>query len=228
MGQHKHRVIEKNGQVGVCRFCGPVTLLPRAGRMVCPNAVAGYRARSREVYVPAPKPAPQPAGTRACGHCGADISAKHPDARYCSKAHQKYASARRRRAASAPEREALAAEARAVREGVTEAHVEALRLRPCEECGKPVGHTRHLAPVYCCSLCRERVRDRDFARQYGSQHYHRHRKDSCERCGFVPEVREQLAVHHADENRKNNDPSNLMTLCHNCHALIHARLRRAA
>ena len=30
-----------------------------------------------------------------------------------------------------------------------------------------------------------------------------------------------LAVHHRDENRKNNDVKNLMWLCHNCHFLIH-------
>lgn len=30
-----------------------------------------------------------------------------------------------------------------------------------------------------------------------------------------------LAVHHKDRNRKNNDFSNLMWLCHNCHYLEH-------
>lgn len=30
-----------------------------------------------------------------------------------------------------------------------------------------------------------------------------------------------LAVHHVDHNRKNNRIKNLITLCHNCHFLVH-------
>lgn len=30
-----------------------------------------------------------------------------------------------------------------------------------------------------------------------------------------------LAVHHRDKNRKNNRPTNLVWLCHNCHFLVH-------
>lgn len=30
-----------------------------------------------------------------------------------------------------------------------------------------------------------------------------------------------MAVHHIDQNRKNNDVSNLAWLCHNCHHLVH-------
>lgn len=30
-----------------------------------------------------------------------------------------------------------------------------------------------------------------------------------------------LAVHHKDRNRQNNNPSNLIWLCHNCHHLVH-------
>jgi hypothetical protein len=43
--------------------------------------------------------------------------------------------------------------------------------------------------------------------------------DVCERCGFVPEHPCQLDVHHRDGNHQNNDPSNLETLCANCHRL---------
>ena len=41
----------------------------------------------------------------------------------------------------------------------------------------------------------------------------------CKRCGN-DDVR-ILAVHHIDQNRKNNDINNLTWLCHNCHFLIH-------
>ena len=30
-----------------------------------------------------------------------------------------------------------------------------------------------------------------------------------------------LAVHHRDRNRQNNNPANLLWLCHNCHHLVH-------
>ena len=46
-----------------------------------------------------------------------------------------------------------------------------------------------------------------------------HRKDYCERCGFLPENSCQLTVDHIDGNRYNNQISNYQTLCHNCHAL---------
>lgn len=45
------------------------------------------------------------------------------------------------------------------------------------------------------------------------------KKDSCERCGFIPEHTSQLDVDHIDGNNQNNDPKNLQTLCANCHRL---------
>jgi 5-methylcytosine-specific restriction endonuclease McrA len=38
-------------------------------------------------------------------------------------------------------------------------------------------------------------------------------------CGFIPVDRIQLDVDHKDGNRANNDPSNVWTLCANCHRL---------
>ena len=49
--------------------------------------------------------------------------------------------------------------------------------------------------------------------------YSKYKKDKCENCGFVPEWMGQLDVDHIDGNRNNNDESNLMTLCANCHRL---------
>lgn len=45
----------------------------------------------------------------------------------------------------------------------------------------------------------------------------KHRKDACEKCGAT----ERLHVHHRDENWRNNDPLNLMTLCPSCHLKLH-------
>jgi 5-methylcytosine-specific restriction endonuclease McrA len=50
----------------------------------------------------------------------------------------------------------------------------------------------------------------------------RYLKIACESCGFVPEQERQLEIHHIDQDRLNNDPANLQTLCSNCHSLIHA------
>lgn len=41
----------------------------------------------------------------------------------------------------------------------------------------------------------------------------------CQECNFVPEVSAQLEIDHIDGDRDNNAPSNLKTLCCNCHAL---------
>lgn len=47
------------------------------------------------------------------------------------------------------------------------------------------------------------------------------KKDYCESptCKSVVEHPCQLDVDHVDGDKKNNDPSNLMTLCANCHRL---------
>lgn len=47
--------------------------------------------------------------------------------------------------------------------------------------------------------------------------YRKQLKDACERCG----ANENLLVHHRDENRRNNDPMNLETLCKRCHQIEH-------
>ena len=59
--------------------------------------------------------------------------------------------------------------------------------------------------------------------------YHHHRKDYCENaigkykgwlpvpCSITKMFPMFLSVDHLDGDHKNNDPDNLMTLCHNCH-----------
>ena len=46
-----------------------------------------------------------------------------------------------------------------------------------------------------------------------------HKKNQCEHCGFKPVHISQLDVDHIDGDRWNNDPTNLQTLCANCHRL---------
>ena len=64
--------------------------------------------------------------------------------------------------------------------------------------------------IFCSRKCKEDNR------RYP---YKKYKKDSCEKCGFIAEHRAQLDVDHIDGNHQNNDPSNLQTLCANCHRL---------
>ena len=45
------------------------------------------------------------------------------------------------------------------------------------------------------------------------------KKEFCEKCGFIPEHPMQMDIDHIDGNHKNDDMSNLQTLCANCHRL---------
>ena len=53
----------------------------------------------------------------------------------------------------------------------------------------------------------------------GIQTYRRAKKDKCEWCGST----KNLIVHHADENRYNNNLDNLVTLCRACHQKFHTK-----
>lgn len=45
------------------------------------------------------------------------------------------------------------------------------------------------------------------------------KKDFCESCGFVAQHKVQLDIDHINGDHSNNDPSNLQTICANCHRL---------
>jgi ribosomal protein L37AE/L43A len=45
-----------------------------------------------------------------------------------------------------------------------------------------------------------------------------HQKTECEHCGSVGP---RLGLHHKDEDRTNNSPENLLTLCPKCHTALH-------
>jgi 5-methylcytosine-specific restriction endonuclease McrA len=51
------------------------------------------------------------------------------------------------------------------------------------------------------------------------QLYRQHKKRYCEECDFQSIHSCQLDVDHIDGNHKNDEPSNLRTLCANCHRL---------
>ena len=80
-------------------------------------------------------------------------------------------------------------------------------LCPCGNKQHNIGRNKHGQTVYAriCKVCKKDARNK--------------KKDHCERCGFIPEDKIQLDVDHIDADGSNNDPSNLQTLCANCHRL---------
>lgn len=75
-----------------------------------------------------------------------------------------------------------------------------------------------------CSPCDKKLYDvkRNERISLTKRKYRRGMNIVCERCGFVPEHTCQLDVHHIDRNHSNDAPSNLQTLCANCHRLEHS------
>ena len=54
--------------------------------------------------------------------------------------------------------------------------------------------------------------------------YERFKKDKCERCGqfmLKHNSKGELCVHHQNRNRLDDNPTNLITLCRECHAKEH-------
>lgn len=94
----------------------------------------------------------------------------------------------------------------------------------CQYCHKIFDVPQHrLETVKACSrLCQNRLlanASKCRSRPLGIMTYRRVKKEQCERCASA----KYLIVHHKDENRYNNDPSNLETLCKKCHQSHHTK-----
>jgi hypothetical protein len=106
----------------------------------------------------------------------------------------------------------------------------------CQSCGKKIYKSlkdqsrSKSGNFFCNKSCQAHWRNRLFS---GSRHNnwkngeHSYReslkraniKQQCVKCRTSDD--RILAVHHKDKNRQNNDLSNLIWLCHNCHFLVH-------
>lgn len=91
-------------------------------------------------------------------------------------------------------------------------------MKLCIRCGEnPTGRGRSGRELLVCDICR--VANRRGRLGVDMEFRRRHKKTSCEHCGFIAINPCQLDVDHIDGNRDNNDPSNFRTLCANCHRL---------
>lgn len=72
---------------------------------------------------------------------------------------------------------------------------------------------------FCCERCKQSWRYKTKGAVRPKDVYRKHKKATCEMCGFVPIHACQLDVDHIDGNRHNHELSNLQTLCANCHRI---------
>lgn len=96
--------------------------------------------------------------------------------------------------------------------------------RICNHCGTILTRRRFngrledrgvfLRRVYCDRSCMAAAFLTD---DPSSTYMARFLKESCETCGAT----RRLGVHHLDEDRTNNSPANLQTLCPACHTRLH-------
>ena len=86
--------------------------------------------------------------------------------------------------------------------------------RKCKENSKRIKGSRYA--VWRSNWQKEQRR---LGKPVGRKTYTKFKGDVCEFCGFIPVNKVQLDVDHIDGDHSNNDPSNLQTLCANCHRL---------
>ena len=104
------------------------------------------------------------------------------------------------------------------------------QVRGLCSCGRPqmkgpstrLGFIRYIS---ICSGCAKKKYKKPITPRI--RPYRKHKKKYCNRCGFIAVHPCQLDVHHIDHNHDNNTPSNLETLCANCHRLEHAPKEKA-
>jgi hypothetical protein len=63
-----------------------------------------------------------------------------------------------------------------------------------------------------CSTCAKAA----YNKKYG---FLLHKRNKCEKCGFIPEDKCQLDIVYKDGNVKNKEKSNMKTFCANCNRL---------
>lgn len=101
----------------------------------------------------------------------------------------------------------------------------------CEFCSKELMRKRYgkrledmgsfLRRRFCNHSCSESKKDGLTNHGY-SWRARKSLKQNCEACGAT----KHLHAHHIDQNKKNNHPTNIQTLCKHCHNFWHSTQRR--
>ena len=97
------------------------------------------------------------------------------------------------------------------------------RAAVCSKCGPVKVRNKPSNKLWRCSKAINEIEAR--YKKKKKQVYRKHLKKECERCGFKPEHRCQLDIHHLDGDHSNNVQGNLQTLCANCHRYVEEILR---
>ncbi len=102
--------------------------------------------------------------------------------------------------------------------------------KPCAVCGQTMFRKRYGERLedlsafnrrMCCSLSCANTRQ-ELTKHGYSWRARKFLKDSCEACG----EKLFLHAHHIDQDKKNNTPENIQTLCKWCHDFWHSTARR--
>ena len=89
-------------------------------------------------------------------------------------------------------------------------------IRACKKCS--VQYKRHNNYVFVCNNCKN---PKAYPRVFYKNRLIALKRDGnrCQSCGDS----KKLIIHHIDCNIKNNSPSNLITLCDQCHKHLHSK-----
>jgi hypothetical protein len=105
-----------------------------------------------------------------------------------------------------------------------------LATKNCERCGTSFGRNRYMGVLedsrrfrsrrFCSLSC---ANTRDILTKHGySWRARKHLKASCEACGG----QRSRQAHHIDQDKTNNEPTNIQTLCKWCHDFHHSTAKR--
>lgn len=95
----------------------------------------------------------------------------------------------------------------------------------CKHCGKDFLGSKSHKRIYCSMACVNKSHKSEWNPAFSTVRKSlliRGKINKCENCGY-DKHQEILGVHHKDRNRKNNELTNLIVLCPNCHSVEHMK-----